>query len=309
MAARVMVVGSSNMDLVIRAGRIPRVGETILGDQFRMIPGGKGANQAVAAARLGAEVFLVTRLGGDLYGKELRAQFAAFGIRDKYILQTDEVSTGVAGIFVDQQGCNVIVVVPGANHKLTPEDVGQAASDIRAAGAVVAQLEVPLETVQYAAETAYQYKVPFILNPAPAQPLGKGLLEKTAIITPNETEAEILTDIRVEDQDSAFSAAARLREMGVESVIITMGQKGYAVATPKEKLFCPAIAVAAVDTTAAGDAFTGSLAWGIAGGRSITEAARFANYVAALSVTREGAQPSMPAYEEVAAFIKTCESK
>lgn len=309
MAARVMVVGSSNMDLVIRAGRIPRVGETILGDQFRMIPGGKGANQAVAAARLGAEVFLVTRLGGDLYGKELRAQFAAFGIRDKYILQTDGVSTGVAGIFVDQQGCNVIVVVPGANHKLSPEDVGQAASDIRAAGAVAAQLEVPLETVQYAAETAHQYKVPFILNPAPAQPLGKRLLEKTAIITPNETEAEILAGIRVEDRDSAFAAAARLREMGVESVIITMGQKGYAVATPKEKLFCPAIAVAAVDTTAAGDAFTGSLAWGIAGGRSIAEAARFANYVAALSVTREGAQPSMPAYEEVAAFIKTCESK
>ncbi len=302
--ARVTVVGSSNMDLVVKSERIPVVGETILGGDFIMVPGGKGANQAVAAAKLGAQVFFIVRVGKDIFGSQSLANFKKVNIVTKYITQTDKAPSGVALIMVDQKGSNSIVVAPGANQKLSPQDVKKAASAIAGCGAVVAQLEIPIETVEMAAALANKYKVPFILNPAPARALGDGLLRLVDILIPNETEAQILTGTRVCDKDTARTAARQLLGRGVKTVILTMGTQGYLLMDGCMDEFVPAHQVQAVDTTAAGDAFTGALAFGVAAGKSVAQAARFANYVAALSVTRMGAQPSMPTLGQVQTFIR-----
>ena len=300
---KIVVVGSSNMDLVVKSPRIPAVGETILGEDFIMTPGGKGANQAVAAAKLGAEVYFVAKLGDDIFSEQSLANFTKEAVNTEYVTRTREAPSGVALITVDRAGDNVIVVAPGANRKLSPADVEKAQSAIASSGAVVAQLEVPLETVEYAARLANGAGVPFILDPAPAQQLGPELLEMVDVLTPNETEAQILTGIEVTDEDSARKAAGNLLERGVKAVILTMGSTGFLLASSDVSEFVPAIRVDAVDATAAGDAFTGSLAVGLARGKTLADAAFFANHVAALSVTKMGAQSSMPTAEEVESFV------
>ncbi len=299
------MVGSSNMDLVVKSARIPAVGETILGGDFLMVPGGKGANQAVAAAKLGAQVYFVAKLGSDVFGVQSLENFKAEGVNTEYVTQTEEAPSGVALIMVDDAGNNVIVVAPGANQKLSPDDVRDAEQEIASSGAVVAQLEVPLETVEFAGQRANMAKVPFVLDPAPAQKLKPEFLELVDVLTPNETEAQILTGVEVTDEDSAQAAAENLLGQGVKAVILTMGAKGFLLADSNQSEFFPAVKVDAVDATAAGDAFTGSLAWCLAEGKALYEAALFANYVAALSVTKIGAQSSMPSRQEVEDFMKT----
>ena len=301
---KIVVVGSSNMDLVVKSPRIPARGETILGWDFIMTPGGKGANQAVAAAKLGAEVYFVAKLGDDIFGRQSLSNFRKVGIKTEYVEQTKEAPSGVALITVDDAGDNVIVVAPGANMKLLPEDVQKAQSAIATSGAVAAQLEVPLETVECAAKLANDAGVPFILDPAPAQKLSDEFLQMVDVLTPNETEAEILTGIKVTDENTAIVAARALLDRGVKAVIMTMGSKGYVLAVKEGAQFVPSVKVDAVDATAAGDAFTGSLAVGLARGKTLKEATLFANYVAALSVTKMGAQSSMPDAEQVENFIK-----
>jgi len=300
----IVVVGSSNMDLVVKSPLIPAKGETILGGDFIMTPGGKGANQAVAAAKLGAEVFFVAKLGDDIFGRQSLSNFQNVGVKTDYVEQTKDVPSGVALITVDEAGDNVIVVAPGANLKLSPDDVKKAQSTVASSGAVAAQLEVPLETVEFAARMANDAGVPFILDPAPAQKLSDEFLRMVDVLTPNETEAEILTGIKVTDEDSAMVAAKDLLQRGVKAVILTMGSKGYLLATKDEAQFVPSVKVDAVDATAAGDAFTGSLGVGMAQSKTLKDAALFASYVAALSVTKMGAQSSMPDAEQVENFIK-----
>ncbi|HUT46390.1 MAG TPA: ribokinase [Sedimentisphaerales bacterium] len=301
---KIVVVGSSNMDLVVKSPRIPTKGETVLGGDFIMTPGGKGANQAVAAAKLGAEVYFIAKLGDDIFGRQSLSNFQKVGIHTEYVDQTEEAPSGVALITVDVAGDNVIVVAPGANLKLSPEDVGKAQPVIASSGAVAAQLEVPLETVEFAARLANDAGVPFILDPAPAQKLSPEFLKKVDVLTPNETEAEILTGIKVTDENSALVAAKDLLERGVKAVILTMGAQGYLLATKDAAEFVPSVKVDAVDATAAGDAFTGSLGVGLAQGKTLRDAALFANHVAALSVTKMGAQSSMPDAGQVENFIR-----
>ncbi len=290
------------MDLVVKSARIPVPGETILGGDFLMVPGGKGANQAVAVARLGGQACFVARLGDDVFGRKSLESFRREGVDTRYVTLTPHAPSGVALITVDAAGDNAIVVAPGANAKLAPDDVYRAQSEICSAGAVVAQLEVPVPTVQCTAELAHRAGVPFILNPAPAQPLSPALLAMAAVLTPNETEAQLLTGIEVVDADSACRAAKKLLDLGVKAVILTMGAGGFLLADGKTMELIPAAKVKVVDTTAAGDAFTGSLAVGLGQGHSLRDAAVFAGRAAALSVTRMGAQPSMPTMQEVCEF-------
>ena len=293
------------MDLVVRSPRIPVSGETILGGDFLMVPGGKGANQAVAIARLGAHAIFVARLGDDVFGHKSLENFQKERVDTRFVTLTPGVPSGVALITVDAAGNNAIVVAPGANAKLSPADVCRAQSEIASAGAVVAQLEVPLATVQCAAELAHDAGVIIVLNPAPAQKLPPALLTLVTVLTPNEIEAEILTGVKVVDPESACAAADRLLEAGVKSVIVTMGAKGFLLAEENRREYIAAEKVNVVDTTAAGDAFTGSLAVGMGQGHNLHDSAGLANRAAALSVTRMGAQPSMPTLEEVRDFMPT----
>lgn len=293
------------MDLVVKSPRIPVPGETILGGDFLMVPGGKGANQAVAIARLGAHAVFVARLGDDVFGHKSLENLQKEKVDTRHVTLTPGTPSGVALITVDAAGNNAIVVAPGANAKLTPDDVYRAQPEIGSAGAVVAQLEVPLATVQCAAELAHRAGVTFVLNPAPAQKLPPALLTLVTVLTPNEIEAEILTGVKVVDPESACRAADRLLEAGSKAAIVTMGAKGFLLAQGGTREYLDAEKVKAVDTTAAGDAFTGCLAVRVGQGHSLRDAASFANRAAALCVTRMGAQPSMPTLEEVSAFNPT----
>jgi ribokinase len=302
---KICVVGSSNIDLVVKTKRLPLPGETILGGEFLMVPGGKGANQAVAAAKLGAEVYLVAKLGDDLFGTQSFENFKKEGVNTDFVSRTKKALSGVASIAVDEAGNNSIVVTPGANRRLLPRDVKRAERAISACGVIVSQLEIPIKTVEYAARLAKKYDVPFILDPAPARKLGPRLLEMTDVIKPNETEAEILTGIKVSDEKTARKAAKNLLAHGVKTVIITMGAKGFFMADNEVNGFFSAKKVKAVDSTAAGDAFVGGLAFCIAQGRTILESTLFASNVAALSVTKLGAQSSMPDLKDVEKFISS----
>lgn len=302
MASRIVVVGSSNTDMIIQAARIPRPGETILGGQFSMAAGGKGANQAVAAARAGGAVTFVARVGDDMFGQQAIKGFVHDGINVDHVLKDSQAASGVALIFVAEDGENSIGVASGANARLSPEDVRAAASAIADADVLVMQLETPLETVQAAAELAAAEGIRVILNPAPAQPLSDELLRHISVLTPNETEAELLTGIQVDGEEAAAQAAKALRDKGIETVIVTLGARGVFVSSSD---FVGAIAgfkVKAVDTTAAGDVFNGALAVALAEARPLSEAVRFANAAAALSVTKLGAQPSAPSRQEIEAF-------
>jgi ribokinase len=295
----IIVIGSSNMDLVAKAPRIPVTGETLTGLDFFMTPGGKGANQAVAAAKLGGNVIFIARLGSDVFAQQSLDNFNSAGIQTRLIKKLPGVPSGVALIAINESGSNSIIVVPGANHKLLPADILEAQGEIASAKVVVAQLEIPIETVIASAKIAKQYNVPFILDPAPAKPLPDELLKMVDVIKPNEIEAQGLTGIQVVDENSAYNAASVLLQKGVKNVIITLGHRGFIVSTAGKNNFFPSIKVNAVDSTAAGDAFTGALAFGLANGKTLSDAAVFANKVAAFSVTRLGAQASMPTFDEV----------
>ncbi len=300
----VAVIGSTNMDLVAMAPRIPVTGETLTGTDFFMVSGGKGANQAVAAATLGANVLFVAKLGKDYFADASLANFKKVGIDTRYVEQIDGAPSGIAMIAIDDDGKNSIIVVPGANAKLSPQDVLNAKADIARAAVVVCQLEVPLETVEQAAKVAKKYNIPFILDPAPVVALSDELLSMVDIIKPNEIEAQMLTGVKVTDFESASRAADVLFAKGVGCVMITLGAKGFLIATKDGRELIGNHQVKAVDSTAAGDTFTGALACRLAAGDSLREAAVYANAAAALSVTKLGAQSSMPSKLEVDEFLK-----
>ncbi|MFH1965077.1 MAG: ribokinase [Acidobacteriota bacterium] len=300
---KVVVIGSSNTDMIIQVPRIPRPGETILGGRFSSAAGGKGANQAVAAARAGGDVTFIACLGRDSIGAQSITGFEKDGIDVRFISRDAESPSGVALIFVGENGENSIAVAGGANMSLTPEKIMRNRDVIQSADILVMQLESPLESVEAAASLAYEKQVPVILNPAPAQPLSDKLLKKITVLTPNESEAELLTGVVVTGIESAREAAARLRERGVEKVIITMGAKGAFVSLAGREAMVPGFQVEPVDTTAAGDVFNGALSVALAEGHSLEEAVRFANAAAALSVTKLGAQPSAPKRSEIEAFL------
>ena len=296
---RIVVVGSTNTDMVVKAARIPAPGETILGGRFLMNPGGKGANQAVAAARLGAEVVFIAKVGDDLFGREAKALFAKENICTDYVLTDPSEPSGVALIMVDAKGENCIAVASGANGTLMPEDIEGLEGVIAQSDLLLMQLETPLETVRYAADVAVNLGVPVILNPAPACELPSDLYDCLEVITPNESEAELLTNIKVTDEASAEAAARVLCDKGVLNVVITMGAKGAYVFDGEDGVMVPAFKVEAVDTTAAGDVFNGALAVALTGELELEEAVRFASKAASISVTRMGAQASAPRREEL----------
>jgi ribokinase len=300
----IVVVGSSNTDMIIKLDRIPRPGETILGGEFVTAAGGKGANQAVGAARAGGRVTFIARVGRDMFGDQAVAGFVKDGIDVRHVFRDPTAPSGVALIFVAKDGENSIAVAGGANSRLTPADVRKAAKAIAGASAVVMQLETPLETVQAAADLAARARVPVILNPAPARPLPDRLLRKVSILTPNETEAELLTGIKVNDEAAAARAADKLRQRGVGTVILTLGARGAFIADGSGALLVAGFKVKAVDTTAAGDVFNGALAVALAEGQTLAAAARFANAAGAISVTRLGAQPSAPTRKEIEKFLR-----
>lgn len=300
---RILVVGSSNTDMIIRVPRIPRPGETILGGEFSMAPGGKGANQAVAAARAGGRVTFLARVGEDVLGARAIANFEADGIDVRFIMRDGRAPSGVALINVAASGENSISVASGANALLAPEDMQGAERAFEGADIVLMPLETPMETVRAAARIARLRGIPVILNPAPAQPLEDDLLRSVSVITPNESEVEILTGIKAGTAAGADQAAASLRARGPRLVIITMGDRGCFVAGDGFITMVPAFQVTPVDTTAAGDIFNGALAVALAEKTPLAAALRFASAAAALSVMKLGAQPSAPTRQEIEGFL------
>jgi ribokinase len=302
MKPKIVVVGSSNTDMIVRSRTIPRPGETVLGGRFFMAGGGKGANQAVAAARAGGDVTFVARVGDDLFGRRAVQGFRKEGIRTGFVIRDKGSASGVALIVVADDGENAIAVAPGANGRLRPADVRSARGAIAAADVLLLQLEIPLETVSAAATIAARQGVRAILNPAPGRPLPESLLKKISILTPNESEAGILSRLRIRGVRDIGRAAARLA-WNVPEVVLTMGARGYCIASGGRIEIRPAFKVRAVDTTAAGDVFCGALAVSLAEGNGLPAAARFAAAAAALSVTRPGAQPSAPRRAEIMKFL------
>ncbi|NVH76661.1 ribokinase [Paraburkholderia sp. JPY432] len=300
-SVRLIVAGSANMDLVVHAERLPARGETLLGGAFATFAGGKGANQAVAAARLGASVAMLGCIGDDDFGAQLRARLDREHIDTAHLQMVNDMSTGIAAITVAADGANTIVVSPGANAALTPAHVDAAQDAIGAAGMLICQLEVPLDTVRHAISVAGRLGTPVLLNPAPAQPLADALYQQVSYMVLNETEAHLLTDVPVDGPASAREAAAHLRAKGVETVIVTLGAEGVWYATTGEEGHLPAPRVDAIDTTAAGDTFVGGFAAERVRGASIRDAIEFGQRAAALSVTRQGAQASIPTQAEVRA--------
>jgi ribokinase len=297
--SKIIVIGSSNTDMVIKSKKLPVPGETILGGTFLMNPGGKGANQAVAAARLGGNVTFVTKTGNDIFGSEAESLFAKENINTSYIVKDHQNPSGVAMITVDENGENCIVVASGSNGTLTAYDINDEVFDSNPDDIFLMQLEIPLSTVEFVAEKARGNGNRVILNPAPARHLSDDLLSYLYLITPNETEAEILTGIKVTDAVTAEMAAKSLIQNGVQNVVITMGGSGAFVLSGKTSKMIPVIPVKAVDTTAAGDIFNGALTVAISEGKNIEDAVVFANKAAAISVTRMGAQASAPYRNEI----------
>ena len=296
----IVVLGSTNTDMVVTGQKIPVPGETVTGGRFLMNPGGKGANQAVAVARLASEdtrCVFIAKVGDDLFGRESAARFRRDTIDAKLVVDKKNAS-GTALILVDAKGQNVISVALGANATLSPADIRPFERDIASASVLLMQLETPLDTVTRAAEVAHEAGVPVILNPAPARKLPRKLLKLVDWITPNESEAELLTGVKVTDAASARRAAAKLKAMGVGHVVITMGAKG-AYCGDCDRLF-PCRKVKAVDCVAAGDTFNGAFVVALAEGRACAEAIAFAQKASAISVTRPGAQSSVPFRREVA---------
>ncbi|NLS78628.1 MAG: ribokinase [Chloroflexi bacterium] len=297
--SEIVVIGSLNMDLVVRAPRLPSPGETVRGEAFRTIPGGKGANQAAAIALLGQPVTMLGRVGDDAFGEQLAQNLGAKGVDPAHLLATVGVATGTATIIVDAAGQNSIVIAPGANGQVTPQDVDDCDGLLRQARYLVLQLEIPLETVAHAIDKAARHGVQVVLNPAPAAQLPARLLSRVRYLVPNESEAQWLTGLPVSDAGSAARAADRLRQQGAHTVIITLGSQGAYVASPDGSFHMPVPEVTVVDTTAAGDAFIGGLVVALSRGLSLRDAVRYASCAGALAVTRFGAQTSLPSGAEV----------
>jgi ribokinase len=302
----IVVVGSINTDLVAVTKRLPAVGETVIGSDFQIHPGGKGANQAVAVARLGYSVRLIGRLGNDTFGAQLRTHLENAGVEITGV-STSDGSSGVAVIVVSKNGDNSIVLAPGANSKVTPEDIDANLSILRSAGMVLAQLEIPLETVEYLARVCARENVPLILDPAPAMDLPSGIFNGIAWFTPNQTEAAYYLGNKPPESipQSPAETAKILLTNGCRGVVLKMGAQGtYLASQAGSGSLVPAFSVDAIDTTAAGDAFNAGFATALMLGESPLDSAVFAAAVAAISVTRKGAQPSMPTMVEVRDFMK-----
>ncbi len=291
---KIVVVGSSNTDMTVRSERFPEAGQTLLGGEFMMSQGGKGANQAVAIARLGGDVTLVAKVGDDMFGRESRRLYADEGVDTDYIFVDRETPSGVALINVNAEGENRIVVASGANYTITCRDIDRAAGVIASADIVLMQLESPMECVEYVAEIAHRGGAKVILNPAPAAEIPDALYDKLYAIVPNQTEASAMSGVEIVDEPSARRAAGVLASRGVKVVIITLGSAGALVCEQGQTTMIDAQKVCAIDTTAAGDTFCGGLCVALSEGLSIYDAVRFANRCSAISVTRHGAQPSIP---------------
>ena len=296
---KVVVVGSFNMDLVIKTERRPQKGETLIGEEFGMFIGGKGANQAIATSRLGADVTMIGRLGADLFGDTFFSEFARENIDTSFVVRDAEVGTGVASPVIDADGDNSIIIVPRANMRLGVEDVERASNKIADADVLLLQLEVPIESSKRAAEIARANGVQIILNPAPACELPDSFLGLIDVLVPNEVETEFLTKVMVADDEGARLAAQVLFEKGISTIVLTLGNRGALLLTSRRSQLVPAYNVKVVDTTAAGDAFCGALATALANGEQIENAVAFANATGALAVTVLGAAPSMPTAEQV----------
>lgn len=296
---KIVVLGSSNTDLVVRTDRMPLPGETLLGDRFMMTAGGKGANQAVAVARLGDGVTFIAKVGRDMFGDNAVAGYEKEGIDTRTILRDDTAPSGIALITVDAQAENSIVVVPGANNNLSTADVDALRDKIESAQYLLMQLETPVAVVAYAAQTARRAGVKVILNPAPAAELPAELLDGLYMITPNRTEAQMLTGIEISDWESAEQAAQALIGKGVQHVVLTLGSQGALVCDGRSFERIPAQKVKAVDTTAAGDTFNGAMCVALSEGASLSDAVRFASRASAIAVTRLGAQASIPYRKEL----------
>ena len=298
---KVIVIGSSNTDMVVRSEHLPRPGETVLGGAFMMAGGGKGANQAVAVAKMGHSVRFACALGKDIFGDEAAARYADYGIDTSYIVRKDTPS-GVALILVDSSAQNSISVALGANNELTLEDVIPALDTIEEGDIVLLQLEIPMTTVESCIEVAAEKGAKVILNPAPAAKVSDEALSKLYLITPNQTEAELLTGVSADDIEGAKMAAEKLCALGIKKVVITLGADGALLYEDGKSEIIPAHKVNAVDTTAAGDVYNGAMCAALAEGMELREALRFATKASAISVSREGAQPSIPSREEVDNF-------
>ena len=296
---KVAVIGSANTDMVVKTARFPNPGETVLGGQFFMFPGGKGANQAVAAARVGADVQFFCALGDDTFGDQAVFGYQQEGIRTNAIYRVPETASGIALITVNENGENEIVVAPGANSKLNESYLSQHLNLLKQASLVLAQLEIPIATISFLASYCQSRNIPLILNPAPAQPLHVEILNGLYAITPNQSEAELLTGIKIEDLLTAEASAKILRELGVKNVVITLGKAGALYVGEEGSFHEEAPIVQAVDTTAAGDVFNGVLATTLASGLGWKKSIQRANSAAALSVTRMGAQSSAPFLKEL----------
>jgi ribokinase len=300
---QILVVGSSNTDMVILADHLPGPGETILGGTFFMNPGGKGANQAVAVARLGGDTTFICKTGNDIFGKQSVQLFEEEGINTAHLVSDPKHPSGVALITVDKNAENCIVVASGANAALSPSDLVKAQEVITRSSIVLMQLEIPLDTVIHVAAAAFEKNIPIVLNPAPACILPDKLLSYVSILTPNKTEAEMLSGIKVFDIESAKLAALKIKNRGVKTVVITLGIQGVLLLHENTFTHIPAFEVTAVDTTAAGDVFNGALVVAISEGKDILTAIEFACKASAISVTRMGAQASIPFKKEVDSFV------
>jgi ribokinase len=301
---RICVVGAANLDLISYVPRLPRMGETLHGTRFHMGFGGKGANQAVMAAKLGARVAMITKLGRDIFGENTLKNFQSWGVDTRHVLFTDQAFSGVAPIAVDPDGHNAIIIVTGANDLLSEREIEAARPVIASAQILVCQLEIPLKVTMAAMRIAREEKVPTIFNPAPARPeLDAELYRLSDIFCPNESETELLTGMRVRTQEEAAAAARVLLERGAGKVILTLGENGSLLVTGEESLHVPAIPVKALDSTGAGDAYVGSLACFLAAGKPIAEAMRRANHIAAISVQSSGTQFSFPRAEDLPAEL------
>ncbi len=298
--AKVLVVGSINMDLVVRVPHSPRPGETVLGGDFETFPGGKGANQAVAASRMGGEVTMVGRVGSDNFGDTLIQGLVEDNIRTTYVIKDTGTPTGIAMIAVAANGENMIVVASGANYKVSESDVTNARDIMRDTDLLLLQLECPMEAVAAAIDLAKAYDIPVVLNPAPAQPLSQALLANVDILTPNETELMMLAG-----EDTVDKAVKKVLSWGTKNLVVTLGANGARVITEGVDRHIPAHEITAVDTTAAGDAFNGALAVAYAEGKSLLEAVDYGMAAGALAATRRGAQPSLPTRDAVENLIKS----
>ncbi|RCX08673.1 ribokinase [Anaerobacterium chartisolvens] len=299
---KIIVIGSLNMDLVVNTPRIPNLGETIHGEGFMTAPGGKGANQAVAASRLGGEVTMAGCVGGDIFGDSLINNLAANGVNTENIMRIKEVPTGIAVIVV-KDGDNFIILDSGANYSVTPEWIDSLEPVIRSCDIMLLQLEIPMASVRKAVQAAKRNGVKVLLNPAPAASLDDGLLSQIDIITPNESECGIITGLSIKSVQDAEKGIEYFLQKGVKQVVVTLGSKGVIYNNEDKILYKPVHEVKVIDTTAAGDSFSGALAVALTDNKSIDRAVDFANTVGSLTVTKRGAQVSLPMLEEVERFI------